>query len=95
MSPVDITPEGSVSPVYRDDEVIIAPEVGIVAPTAQQVENKSNTELNLEADKILMQAIKDQPNADLRADPSQEIKDIAVAVRRLINMALADFDEVD
>jgi hypothetical protein len=40
-----------------------------------------------------MQAIKDQTNADLRADPSQEIKDLATAVRRLIKMSLNDFTE--
>jgi hypothetical protein len=30
-----------------------------------------------------MQAILDQTNADLRADPSQEMKDMAKAIRRL------------
>jgi len=38
-----------------------------------------------------MQAVIDQTNEQLRADPSQEIKDIARAVRRLIRMALDDY----
>ena len=56
-----------------------------------QSENKSTIEQNLEADLAAMQAIKDQANSALRTDPSQEIKDIAVAVRRLIRMALEDY----
>ena len=53
--------------------------------------NKSTVETNLEADLAAMQAIIDQTNADLRADPSQEIKEIARAVRRLIRSALDDY----
>lgn len=94
MSKVDITPEGSVSPVYRDDAVI-TPGTGVAGPTALQVENKSTIETNLETDLATMQAIKDQTNAALREDPSQEIKELAVAVRRLIKMALAEFDEAE
>lgn len=58
-----------------------------------QIENKSTIETNLEQDLAAMQAIKDQTNADLRADPSQEIKELATAVRRLIKMSLNDFTE--
>ena len=61
------------------------------AVEATQTANKSTIETNLEADLAAMQAIKDQTNADLRADPSQEIKDIATAVRRLIRMAIDDY----
>ena len=53
--------------------------------------NKSTIETNLEEDLDAMQAILDQDNAALRDDPSQEIKDIARANRRLIRMALDDF----
>jgi len=61
------------------------------AETASHASNKSTIETNLEADLALMQAIKDQTNAELREDPSQELKDLAVAVRRLIKMSLEDF----
>ena len=65
------------------------------AQTAQQVENKSTVEINLQQDYLNMQAIKAQSNADLRADPSQEIKQIADAVRRLTRMTLEDFSGTD
>lgn len=42
-----------------------------------------------------MQAIIDQANADLRADPSQEIKNIARAVRRLARKVETLFDSTD
>jgi hypothetical protein len=58
---------------------------------AQETANKSEVETNLEEDLAAMQAVIDQTNEQLRADPSQEIKDIARAVRRLIRMALDDF----
>ena len=61
------------------------------AVAAEQQANKSTIETNLDADLAAMQAILDQANADLRADPSQEVKDIAKAVRRLVRMALDDF----
>jgi len=57
----------------------------------QAVENKTTVEINLEEDLAAMQAILDQTNAELRADPSQEIKSIAKAVRRLIRSALDDY----
>lgn len=65
------------------------------AVQTQQEGNKSTVETNLEQDYLNMQAIKAQTNADLRADPSQEIKQIADAVRRLTRMALEDFTGVD
>ena len=58
---------------------------------ATQTANKSEIETNLEEDLDAMQAVIDQTNEQLRADPSQEIKDIARAVRRLIRMALDDY----
>lgn len=42
-----------------------------------------------------MQAIIDQALADLRADPSQEIKDLARAVRRLDRKVLGILDGTD
>jgi len=57
----------------------------------EQESNKSTIETNLEADLEAMQAVIDQENAALRDDPSQEVKDIARAVRRLIRMALDDY----
>lgn len=77
---------------YTEDENARAD--GVVQ-AGEHAENKSTIETNLEADLALMQAIKDQSNADLRADPSQELKDLAVAVRRLIKMALEDFSEAE
>lgn len=75
---------------YTPDEIAQADAIATTTTTAA---NKSTIETNLEADLAAMQAIKDQTNADLRADPSQEIKEIAVSVRRLIKMALNDFAE--
>jgi aminoglycoside phosphotransferase len=65
------------------------------AAQAQQAANKSTIETNLEQDYLNMQAIEGQSNADLRADPSQEIKDIARAVRRLTRMALENYSGTD
>jgi hypothetical protein len=42
-----------------------------------------------------MQAIINQPNADLRADPAQELKDIARAVRRLTRKVEGILDGTD
>ena len=56
-----------------------------------QVENRSTVETNLQQDYLNMQAIEAQSNAEIRQDPSQEIKDIVRAVRRLTRMALDDF----
>jgi hypothetical protein len=58
-------------------------------------QNKSTIETNLEEDLNAMQAIIDQTNADLRADPSQEIKEIARAVRRLTKLALDDYSTAE
>lgn len=64
--------------------------------TAQtEASNKSTIETNIEQDYAKMQAIEAQTNADLRADPSQEIKDLARAVRRLDRMALENYNGVD
>jgi hypothetical protein len=65
------------------------------AATDQQAQNKSTIEANLEQDYLNMQDIEAQSNADLRADPSQEIKDIARAVRRLTRMALENYSGTD
>lgn len=54
--------------------------------------NKSTVQTNLAQDLDAMQAIIDETNADLRTDPSQELKDIARAMRRSIRMALQQFD---
>jgi aminoglycoside phosphotransferase len=61
----------------------------------QAVQNKSTIQTNLEQDYLNMQAIKAQTNADLRADPAQEIKQIADAVRRLTRLALEDYTGTD
>jgi len=65
------------------------------AAQVQQEQNKSTIETNLQQDYLNMQAIEAQTNADLRADPSQELKDIARAVRRLSRMALENYDGTD
>ena len=46
-------------------------------------------------DLAAMQAIIDQTNADLRTDPSREIKDLARATRRLIRRVERLLDGVD
>lgn len=73
---------------YTDDENATADAAAVDNELA---ENKSTIETNLAADLDAMQAILDQTNANLRADPSQEIKDIAQAVRRLTRIALDDY----
>ena len=70
----------------RADDAIVAGEHSA---------NKSTLETNLDADLATMQAVIDQANADLRADPSQEIKDIARAARRLIKLQLEDYSEAE
>jgi len=73
---------------YTPEEQAAADEA---AAANVPIENKSTIETNLAEDLDAMQVIIDTPNADLRADPSQEIKDIARAVRRLTRMALDDY----
>jgi len=65
------------------------------AATTTGLSNKSQIETNIEQDYAKMQAIEAQTNADIRADPSQEIKDLARAVRRLDRMALENFSGTD
>lgn len=48
------------------------------------VANEQSISTKLQQDLAAMQAILDQTNADLNANPAQEIKDLARAVRRLI-----------
>src|SRR6187431_995800 len=60
------------------------------AVIATQTANKSTIELNLEEDLATMQAIKDTDNSVINDSPAAYIKDIAVAVRRLIKMTLED-----
>ena len=54
-------------------------------------QNKVTVQQNLAADLTEMQNILAQTNATLRDDPSQEIKSIARAVRRLTRAALGDY----
>lgn len=53
------------------------------AQTQAQANVTSTSTKLITVDFPAMQAILSQTNADLRADPSQEIKDLARAVRRL------------
>ena len=53
-------------------------EAEAITANDEEISNKIET-----VDMPAMQAIIDQTNANLRADPSQELKDIARAVRRL------------
>jgi hypothetical protein len=66
-----------------------------VAVVATQVANKSTIETNLEADLAAMQAIKDTPNSTINDSPASYIKEVAVAVRRLIKMELEDFEQAE
>ena len=75
-----------------------AEEEALAVVRAEQMvlsNNQSTVEKNLEQDYLNMQAIEGQSNAELRTDPSQEIKDIARAIRRLTRMALDDFSGSD
>ena len=54
------------------------------AAAALLVTNEATISTNLQQDLATMQAIIDQTNADLKADPAQEIKDLARVARRLI-----------
>lgn len=56
-----------------------------------QDSNKRTIQEALTADLTAMQEIINQTNADLRADPAQEIKSIARAIRRIDRMILGDF----
>ena len=67
----------------------------VAAATESQSQNKSTIELNLEADLAAMQAIKDTPNSTINDSPASYIKEVAVAVRRLIKMELEDFEEAE
>jgi hypothetical protein len=77
------------SRAYTGDEIAFATSY---AASLTQDTNKSTIQTNLASDLAAMQAIIDQTNADLRTDPSQEIKDIARGMRRLIRMTLQNFD---
>jgi methionine synthase II (cobalamin-independent) len=66
---------------YSDEENAAADAAAVA-----QGEAANDTEIGTKIETVdmpAMQAILDQTNADLRADPSQELKDIAKAVRRL------------
>jgi hypothetical protein len=71
------------------------PAENVVADSlaATEVLNSNETIVHqkLAVDFAAAQAILNQTNADIRTDPSQEIKDLARAVRRLTRMALDDF----
>ena len=64
------------------------------AEAAQRVEqaNQQSIEVALGDALATLQAVIDQTNADLRTDPSQEIKDIARAVRRIIRLLTRRLD---
>lgn len=57
--------------------------------------NKKTIEEKLANKLADMKAILNQTNADLRADPSQEIKDIARAVRLLVRLQTNKLDGVE
>ena len=61
----------------------------------QEAANAEVVRTDLEPKLTNMQAILDQTNADIRTDPSQEIKDPARAVRLLIRMSLGKYDAAD
>jgi YD repeat-containing protein len=54
--------------------------------------NKRTVEQKLATKLANMQTILVQTNADLRTDPSQEIKDMARAIRLLVRMQMIQFD---
>ena len=54
--------------------------------------NAATINTNLLSDLTVLAAILAQTNADLRTDPSQEIKDIAQVLRRLIRAELKRFE---
>ena len=87
-------PDGTVidSRPYTAEEIAAA-DAG--AATATQFANKSSLELHLEEDLAAMQVIKDTPNSTINASPASYIKEVAVAVRRLIKMTLEDFSEAE
>jgi len=57
--------------------------------------NDATISTNLQADLTALQAIIDTTNADLRTDPSQEIKDLARVARRLIRKVERLLDGTD
>jgi hypothetical protein len=59
------------------------------------VSNEATITTGIANDLAVMQAIIAQTNADLKTDPSQEIKDIARAVRRLDRKVARLLDSVD
>lgn len=72
-----------------------AQNVAADAAEAQQLLEENATEIGNKlttVDMVAMQAILNQTNADLRADPSQELKQLATATRRLIRKVNALLD---
>lgn len=59
---------------------------------ALEESNRASIEESLAAALADLQAVIDQSNADLRADPSQEIKTISRAMRRTIRLLIRRFD---
>lgn len=57
--------------------------------------NKKTVEDKLAKRLSNMQAILDQTNADLRADPAQEIKELARAVRLLVRLQTRQLDSTE
>lgn len=67
-------------------------EADAIASVTSQDKNKANIETALADSLATLQAIIDQTNADIRADPSQEIKDLARTLRRVIRLITRRFD---
>lgn len=65
------------------------------AATALLSANQGTIRQNLIADQVAMQAIIDDTNANIRSDPSQEIKSLSRAVRRLTRLTLNDYSGTD
>ena len=77
-------------------------EVWVVSPWAVEElasqaasANQKTIEQKLATKLENMQAILDQTNAAIRTDPSQEVKDLARAVRLLTRLQLSQYDGAD
>lgn len=77
-------------------DIIETPEEVAVAVTARtEAANKKTVEQKLATKLESMQTILDQTNADLRTDPSQEIKELARAVRLIVRIITDQLDGVE
>lgn len=71
-----------------DQSWVEVPKSAAQLQREQEAANRGATVANLTNDLVVMEAIRAQTNADLRNDPSQEIKDIARSMKRLIRVAI-------